>query len=193
MSSYPKIWFLRHGQTEWNKAYRLQGQLDSPLTPQGVADAARQARLIAPVLPQRPAIYVSPLGRTRHTADIALGGTPYETDDRLMEIHAGRWQGLLRSDIMQARADWAQSGPSALEIYEAAEGGEGIAAFQARILSFLRDLTGPTIVVAHGLWGQVMRGHILGLDVMAAGQLSNNQGCIYVLEQGRETVLEELE
>ncbi|MGB3244419.1 MAG: histidine phosphatase family protein, partial [Sulfitobacter sp.] len=50
MKSYPTIWFLRHGQTEWNRAYRLQGQLDSPLTTQGQAEAARQAVLMPPIL-----------------------------------------------------------------------------------------------------------------------------------------------
>ncbi|MFC6760043.1 phosphoglycerate mutase family protein [Sulfitobacter porphyrae] len=50
MTTYPKIWFLRHGQTEWNKVSRLQGQLDSPLTDQGLAEARRQAALMPPIL-----------------------------------------------------------------------------------------------------------------------------------------------
>ncbi len=193
MKIYPKIWFLRHGQTEWNKAFRLQGQLDSPLTEQGKADAARQAGLIAPVLAQTPDIYVSPLGRTRQTAEIALNGAPYQTDDRLMEIHAGAWQGRHRSDIMADHPEWAQTRPSALEIYQAAEAGEGLDAFRARITGFLDDLTGPTVIVAHGLLGQVLRAIVCGLDMAAAGRLSNDQGCVYVLENGREYVLETVE
>jgi probable phosphoglycerate mutase len=190
MKHYPKIWFLRHGQTEWNKAYRLQGQLDSPLTPQGIADAHRQAGLIAPILALNPAIYVSPLGRTIQTADIALAGAPYHCDARLMEIHAGNWQGRLRADLMVEDPAWANSHPTALEIYESADGGEGLTAFQARIRSFLDDLTGPTVIVAHGLWGQVMRAQVCGLDMAQAGHLSNDQGCVYVLENGQETLLD---
>ena len=193
MQSYPKIWFLRHGQTEWNKAYRLQGQLDSPLTEQGIQDAERQAELIAPALAEQPDVFVSPLGRTLQTAKIALGDTAYRADDRLMEIHAGEWQGRLRSDILAELTDTAAQQFSALEIYEAATGGEGLAAFQMRIKAFLRDLTGPTVIVAHGLLGQVLRAEVRGLDMARAGHLSNLQGCVYVLENGQETVLEQIE
>ena len=193
MATYPKIWFLRHGQTEWNRAFRLQGQLDSPLTAQGIADAQRQAQLMPPILAQAPAIYVSPLGRTRQTADIALGGAAYVTDDRLMEIHAGAWQGRLRDDILAEHPTWAARHPTALEIYEAAEGGEGIAAFHARICAFLADLTEPTVIVAHGLLGQVLRAEVCGLTLQQAGHLSNDQGCVYLLENGQETVLEAIE
>ncbi|MEP5731969.1 MAG: histidine phosphatase family protein [Sulfitobacter sp.] len=189
MAGYPKIWFLRHGQTEWNKAYRLQGQLDSALTDQGVADARRQAALMGPILAQDPAVFVSPLGRTRQTAEIALSGAAYVLDDRLMEIHAGRWQGRLRSDILADHPEWAARNPSALEIYQKAEEGEGLEAFRARIVSFLDDLKGPSVIVAHGLLGQVLRGHIRSLDMTQAGDLSNDQGCVYVLEDGQETVL----
>ncbi|MGC1497380.1 MAG: histidine phosphatase family protein [Sulfitobacter sp.] len=188
--SYPKIWFLRHGQTEWNKVYRLQGQLNSPLTNQGIAEAERQAVMMPPILAQSPDVFVSPLGRARQTAEIALGDVTYKTDLRLMEIDAGKWQGMLRADIMAAHPDWAATNPSPLEIYEAAEAGEGIAAFQARITDFLDDLTGPSVIVAHGLLGQVLRALVRGLDMQQAGELSNDQGCIYVLEEGRETVLE---
>ncbi len=190
MKHYPKIWFLRHGQTEWNKAYRLQGQLDSPLTAQGIADAERQAELIRPVLSQSPDIFVSPLGRTVQTAEIALAGAAYRLDERLMEIHAGVWQGRLRTEILAERPDWPGGQPTALEIYETAQGGEGLNAFQARIRSFLEDLTGPSVVVAHGLWGQVMRAEVRGLDMAQAGHLSNDQGCVYVLENGQETLLQ---
>ena len=171
---------------------RLQGQLDSPLTPQGRQEAARQAALIAPILAQNPAVIVSPLGRTLETAAIALGGRGFQTDERLMEIDAGAWQGMLRSEIFALRPEWAATRPTALEIYDVAEGGEGLAAFKARIIAFLRDLTGPTVVVAHGLLGQVLRAHVCGLGITEAGQLSNIQGCVYVLEDGTETVWETL-
>ena len=190
MTAYPKIWFLRHGQTEWNKIDRLQGQLDSPLTDQGVAEAHRQAAMMPAILAHKPALFASTLGRARQTADIALCGAAYTTDDRLMEIHAGKWQGMLRTEILKARPDWAASGPTALEIYEAAEGGEGSAALHARVQGFLSGLTGPSVIVAHGLLGHVLRAEVRGLSQSKAGTLLNRQGCIYVMENGHETLLE---
>ena len=62
MRDFPKIWFLRHGQTEWNAEQRVQGQLESDLTELGIAHAHRQAELMAPILrDQRPPCLVSPL------------------------------------------------------------------------------------------------------------------------------------
>ncbi|MBM1556806.1 histidine phosphatase family protein [Sulfitobacter mediterraneus] len=189
-NDYPKIWFLRHGQTEWNREFRLQGQLDSPLTQQGQAEAARQAKIMPEILAQNPAIYASPLGRVRQTAQIALGDVPRQEDARLMEIHAGKWQGMTRTEILADRPEWAAQSPTPLEIYEAADGGEGMAAFHARIVDFLNDLTGPSVIVAHGLLGQVLRAEVCGLSTSQAGSLSNLQGCVYLLEYGQETVLE---
>ena len=190
MTSYPKIWFLRHGQTEWNRAFRLQGQLDSPLTEQGIAEAHRQALIMPEILAQNPALYASPLGRVRQTADIALGGATYKTDARLKEIDAGAWQGLLRAEVLAQVPDLAAEHPSALEIYQAAPGGEGITGLSTRVQAFLADLEGPSVIVAHGLLGQVLRAHVRGLDLAMAGGLSNDQGVVYELENGREQVLE---
>ena len=190
MSAQPKIWFLRHGQTEWNRAFRLQGHLDSPLTDQGVAEAHQQARIMGPILAQNPNILVSPLGRAQQTAQIALNGASYHSDHRLMEIHAGEWQGLSRDEIFVANPDLAASDPAPLDIYGAAPGGEGVPAFHARIRRLLDSLTAPTVLVAHGLWGQVLRAAVCGVDLANAGRLSNRQGCVYLLEGGTGFSLE---
>lgn len=189
--SYPKIWFLRHGQTEWNLAYRLQGQLNSPLTAQGIKDAQAQSRIMPAILAERPDVYVSPLGRTTETANIALNGTAYITDPRLMEIHAGDWQGHLRADVLVQNPELAAANATPLEIYDAAPNGEGVSALTNRITDFLSGLKNPTVIVAHGLMGQVLRGYICGLPKAQWGHLSNHQGCVYVLENGAETILTE--
>lgn len=189
--NFPTIYFLRHGETHWNVEKRIQGQLDSPLTDQGIKDAQTQARLLAPILTRPIPCYVSPLGRTRQTADIALSGHSYTVDERLAEAHAGDWQGLLRDQARRDHPDLASPDISALELFLVAPGGEGYSAFEARILAFARSLTEPSVVVSHGLLGQVLRGLILGKSREEMSGLSNLQGCIYVLEDGQETVLKE--
>ncbi|QGX98657.1 histidine phosphatase family protein [Roseovarius faecimaris] len=191
MSDYPKIWFLRHGETEWNAERRIQGQLESKLTPRGIGHAEAQARLMAPILKADPPCFVSPLGRAQQTAQIALGARAYVTDPRLAEAHAGDWQGLLHADVRRDHPELLPPETTALDLFLKAPGGEGFAVFHDRILAFMRDLTEPSVVVAHGLLGQVMRGLILGLPHEEMGTLSNEQACVYVLENGSETVLRE--
>ncbi len=188
----PKIWFLRHGQTDWNAIRRIQGQLNSDLTERGIQDAETQARLIQPILATNPQCYVSPLRRAQQTAQIALAGHTYSNDTRLAEAHAGDWQGRLRKDVLQDHPDLSAPDISPLELYLKAPGGEGLDQFRARILSFLSDLTAPSVIVGHGLWGQVMRGFVRGLTWEETTRLTNEQACIYVMENRTETVLREL-
>jgi probable phosphoglycerate mutase len=54
----------------------------------------------------------------------------------------------------------------------------------------MRSLDGPTVIVAHGLLGQVLRAEARGLPLAEAGSLSNLQGCVYLLENGVETRLD---
>lgn len=189
MTTYPTIWLLRHGQTEWNAQQRIQGQLESPLTPLGITQAQHQATLMRDILALDPDCYCSPLGRAQQTAKIALQGVPYKTDPRLAEVHAGLWQGLTRDEV---NADWPelfQANPQHLNLFCAAPDGEGFAAFQARIADFLQALGGPSVIVAHGLLGQVVRGLTCGLTRSDMAKLPNRQGCIYLLQDGRETLL----
>jgi broad specificity phosphatase PhoE len=189
MEGYPKIWLLRHGQTEWNAQGRIQGQLNSVLTPLGITQAHRQAALMPEILATGPQVYVSPLGRAQQTARIALADTAFTTDARLAEVHAGDWQGLKRTDVMRRWPDMFHADTAALDLFTAAPNGEDFAGFQRRVADFLGDLRGPSVVVAHGLLGQVLRGLACGLTRAQMGALANEQGCVYVLERGRERVL----
>ncbi len=186
MSDYPDIWFLRHGETVWNREGRIQGHRDSDLTARGRAQAAQQAVLVAPVVPRvlaaGGAIHVSPLGRARATAEIAMPGMTFEIDPDLAEVRTGAWEGCLKADLPQAGTD--------LDIYAAAPDGEGFDILEARVRRFLDGLNAPAIVVSHGLLGQVMRGLICGLDRAAMARLPNRQGCVFLLRGGKETLLE---
>ena len=90
---------LRHGQTDYNATGRMQGHLNSQLTPDGLAQATRVAPEIARLKPRR--ILSSDLQRAADTADIvsAACGVPVEIDARLRETHLGQWQGLTVPDI----------------------------------------------------------------------------------------------
>ncbi|WP_406644983.1 histidine phosphatase family protein [Aliisedimentitalea scapharcae] len=189
MVGFPKIWLLRHGETHWNAQGRIQGQLESDLTALGKEQAQAQARIMAPVLAANPACFVSPLGRAQQTAQIALGGRSFTTDQRLAEAYAGALQGLTRPEADSRWPGIIAANPNSLDLFCEAPDGEGYASFLARISDFMTHLRGPSVVVAHGLLGQVIRGLVLGLERRDMAVLPNEQGCVYLLENGTETVL----
>jgi glucosyl-3-phosphoglycerate phosphatase len=92
---------LRHGQTDYNVAGRMQGHLDSVLTADGRAQAVAVAPDIAKVAPDR--LISSDLSRARDTAEQVSGacGLPVVLDQRLRETHLGEWQGRTVTEIEQ--------------------------------------------------------------------------------------------
>jgi probable phosphoglycerate mutase len=96
---------VRHGETPWNREGRYQGRTDVPLSSDGEAQARALGRRLAG-LPIAIAI-TSPLVRTRRTAEAILGDRDVllETDDALIEISHGQWEGQLASDIERSHAE----------------------------------------------------------------------------------------
>ena len=89
-----KIYMIRHGETDWNVKGRLQGQSDTELNENGI----RLAKVTAKGMEKIPfdIAISSPLKRAFDTARIVLGDrkVPLLTDDRLMELSFGSWEGL---------------------------------------------------------------------------------------------------
>ena len=85
MSRYPTLYILRHGETEWNLANRLQGHFDSPLTDTGRAQAAAQNAILKRCDLAGFSALSSPQGRAVATAELALAGLgmTVATDPRL--------------------------------------------------------------------------------------------------------------
>jgi glucosyl-3-phosphoglycerate phosphatase len=94
-----RLILLRHGQTDYNVAGRMQGHLDSVLTPVGHEQAAEAAPVIAALCPDR--VISSDLRRAVDTAEVvgAACGLPVKFDARLRETHLGRWQGHTVAEI----------------------------------------------------------------------------------------------
>ena len=65
-----EIWFIRHGETDWNAAQRMQGSIDIPLNALGQAQAAALVPLLTQSHAQQPfaALYATPLTRSQQTA-----------------------------------------------------------------------------------------------------------------------------
>ena len=93
------IVLARHGQTEANRDALLVGRIDPPLTDLGM----EQARRLAGALEMSEAVRVvaSPLTRTVQTATVIAEvlGLPVETDDRIIEMDYGAWDGTPLADV----------------------------------------------------------------------------------------------
>ena len=100
MYPYPELYILRHGETLWNQQGRLQGQKDSPLTDKGRQQALAQGEVLRSVKSLPHIVFVSPLGRTLTTANLAAPFIKtHVKDPRLLEINFGAWEGATRDAI----------------------------------------------------------------------------------------------
>ncbi|AKR54546.1 phosphoglycerate mutase [Youhaiella tibetensis] len=164
---WPELYFIRHGQTDWNAEKRYQGQRDIPLnaTGQGQADlnghTLRRLFEARQIDPNALEWHVSPLGRTRETMQrirAAFDGPLPEVsiDPRLMEISFGALEGLLHAELPSHMA--TAPGDRGADYWEfRPEGGENYLDVEARLSDFALDLGGPSVVVAHGGVARVLR------------------------------------
>ncbi len=186
---YPDIWFIRHGETDWNKTRRIQGQTDTDLNETGHA----QAKAIAQSLRQLHdslddlQIHVSPLGRPRqtlaHILDAYGAAQPAVTiDARLIELHFGTAEGKTWPELNALGID-PDRDPEAYHAWRP-DGGESYADATARVRDWLDSLTGPALAVAHGGISRIVRGLVLGLAVREIPLLPNPQWKFYCLRDG---------
>ena len=159
-----RIFLLRHGETEGNVARRFQGQLDTPLTERGVAQARKYGQVLISLLAEEPAfrIIASPQGRTLHTAklicfELGLDTAVIESEPRLMEFHFGHWQGLTAEEI-EIRDPEAWQARKAAMWHHQVPGGESYLQVAGRVGSWLAEAEGCLVVVSHGAAGRVLRG-----------------------------------
>jgi probable phosphoglycerate mutase len=190
----PTIYYIRHGETEWNVEGRLQGVKDIPLNDLGRRQAAFAGGILADLFArdgrsERSLSFVaSPLIRARSTMELVRGSLrlppdEYAIDDRLREIGYGDWEGstlaqaeLSHPDLFARRKveKWTVPPP----------GGESYVAVQARVNDWYNQLTADTVAVAHGGTARALM-VALGIETPeSAADLTIEQGAVYVFGDG---------
>jgi len=110
----PLLYYIRHGETDWNTQGRLQGQRDLPINAHGRAQACQCADILRDLIAReddrQPDFVSSPLGRARETMEIvraALGLDPaaYRIDECLIEISFGGWEGFTLDELGRSAPD----------------------------------------------------------------------------------------
>ena len=171
----PDFYFLRHGQTEWNRLGICQGQSDIPLNETGIAQAEMARDALAGI--GFTGIVSSDLARARRTAEIVneAHGVPLRTMKGLREIRFGGLEGQPKPD------------PRYDVLLEQAvrQGGESFARFADRVMEGLEDALsggGLPLIVAHGGVFHALRAR-LGLP--AGADLANAVPVLIVPSQRR--------
>ena len=184
------IYFVRHGQTDWNAERRFQGHLDIPLNDTGRAQAARNGAALARIIgdPVGFDFVSSPLSRASETMEIvrralALDPTGYRTDARLREIHGGDNQGKLPPEVEAVIERGAGEAPGARWHFQH-PGGESYAMLHARVCDWLEGVQRDTVVTAHGGVMRCLRRYVEGLEADDVFKLDVPQDSVMVIRAG---------
>jgi broad specificity phosphatase PhoE len=193
----PVLYFMRHGETDFNAAHRLQGQYQTSLNARGRQQAEIGGDLLRDLferdrLQASDLSYVSsPLNRARETMEIVrrrldLDPQLYGTDDRLMEISYGAWEGLTLPEVEAHE-------PGVLERRDrekwdfAPPGGESYRDVGKRVADWYTSVKRDTVVVAHGGVARVLMANFHILPEEEATHAEIAQGVVYVFSGGSVT------
>jgi broad specificity phosphatase PhoE len=193
----PVIYFIRHGETEWNAARRIQGSRDNALSALGREQASRCGQLLAALFEREgraPADFdyvSSPLLRARTSMELTRAGlgldpAGYRIDERLAEIRFGAWEGLTFADIKETAADL-------LAVREqdpwhfVPPGGESYVQLLERVAAWHDALTRDTVVSSHLNTGRALIAH-RGLATRAGAPRSRiDNAVVYIFDENGMT------
>lgn len=153
------IYMIRHGQTDWNAEGRLQGQQDISLNETGRAQASRNGDTLRDLVGPDVAGFdfvSSPLSRTRETMErlrraMRLEPEAYRTDERLVELSFGDWEGQTLDEVGQVAPErllarieqkWGFIPPG--------KDAESYEILSWRVGAWLQSVSRPTVCVTHG-------------------------------------------
>lgn len=151
------IYLTRHGETDWNKDGRIQGQADNRLNAYGREAALRTGKALEHI--PLDAAFCSPLIRAEETAKIMIGERkiPLYQDARLMEIGFGVREGAFISEIKRNPKDSCYNFFEHPDQYCPPKGGESFEELFARSKAFIQECIFPLenqyraiLIVAHG-------------------------------------------
>ena len=191
-SSKRRIILVRHGETDWNKQGRFQGQIDIPLNKNGKSQAKAAGEFLKNYTIQKA--FSSSLSRPKETAQIILSehpGIEISFKDNIKEIGHGEWEGKLESEI---KTDW----PDLLKTWKISPEkvqmpkGENITEVSTRSVigwnEICKDLkNGETaLVVAHDAVNKTILCHLLGLMPSKIWMIKQGNGGITVIDLAEE-------
>jgi alpha-ribazole phosphatase len=180
---------VRHGESEWNRINRYQGQADVALSDLG----KRQAEALAQRLRNEKfdAIFASPLQRARHTAEAIHAyhpDVPFYAEPAIMEINHGLWEGKYYHEIVAEYGDglreWREH-PTRAQM----PGGESFSNILKRVLDFkdslCKNYADKTVLVStHDVVVKILVADALGMNMDRINRIWVTNASISVIEYG---------
>ena len=178
------IFLMRHGEIASGETRRFVGQLDLPLTDEGI----RQASYWRDALAEKDfsAVYSSDLERCVRTAQIIAGSRSLalRTISEFREIALGEWQGLEVNDVKKRFPDQLRERGANLARYRT-PGGESFEDLFDRVVpTFVKLVTqadGDLLIVAHQGVNRMILCHALAMPVSALLRIAQDYGCLNVI------------
>ncbi|CAN5278909.1 histidine phosphatase family protein [soil metagenome] len=185
----PPLYFIRHGETDWNLEGRIQGQIDIPLNEIGHQQAVSLSRGLKAHLGQTKVdrYVVSPLTRARQTMGHVCREFDHpeekvEVTPSMLELSFGIWEGRFFKELktnpayprdLKDRFGWRP------------RDGESYADGIERVRQWIGRIDGPTVIVAHGAIGRCLIGLVSDLSPDQMIKAPTPQGCFCRLKDGR--------
>ena len=158
----PRIYFIRHGETDWSLAGRYTGRTDLPLTTRGEERARALGQRLQGITFAH--VFTSPRQRARRTCELVLPGRVPELEPDLAEWDYGNYEGQLSAVVHSQHPEWnlfqdgCPNGESPSQISLRTE----------RVIAKLRALGGNIALFSHGHFGRVLAARWIGLPVREA-------------------------
>jgi phosphoserine phosphatase len=184
-----RLLLVRHGETDWNRQGKFQGQIDVPLNDHGRLQGQQAADFLKDI-PIDFAVSSSML-RPKETAELILAHhrqVALAVDDRLREISHGRWEGCLEREIESAypgELERWQTTPAEVQMPDGENiqqvWDRAIAAWDALVNQRLSS--GQTgLVVAHDAVNKVILCHLAGLGPEHIWSFKQGNGAVSVID-----------
>lgn len=187
------LYVTRHGQTDYNAEMRFQGRLDIPLNNVGRQQAKQNGQVLRELLGDAATDFdfvSSPMIRARQTMEIVRSQISddlpaYRTDDRLIEVSFGDWEGSTLKELeKEAPALFAERERDKWYFTPPGERAESYEDITTRVDDFLSSIDRPTLCICHGGIIRAMFRLVGKLDGLSAATALIPQDKVLKINQG---------
>lgn len=192
------VYLLRHGETQYNAdGNRYCGRTDIDLTAKGIS----QAETVYQQLKDKhiDAVYSSPLNRARYTAEIATGNSQVTTDERIIEVDFGMWEGKTKEEFIAEDPSLWEAWMTHPETAKAGGTGETAGQVVERVDSFFNELlkkhaNETIVVVGHNGINRLYMAFKLGMELKNYRRIFQENSAItfFELDDNGEILLKKL-